>query len=284
MPLFKSLFIAITRFCLLFVVLCSQSALADKLVISTDIAPVSSLVKMLVGERHEVQLLISSQQSPHHFSLKPSKLKVLRESDLVVAVSAEFAPGLTRYFGSIVGDSNLLYLIPDAAQASGDQHAWLSPKIAIEWLAAINTQLIEIDQENAAFYQLQFKQAEAKLLQLQQSLHEQLSVVRDKTFIVHHDAYTHFAAAFNLPKPEAIASSDATAAGAATVKRLQKLAGNADCLLNEAQHNDAIVNTVSDGLNINRGTLDPLGSALSVDETLYPLMLQNIATALIECA
>jgi len=56
----------------------------DKFSIVTDIAPVHSLVSMVVDQQADVKLLVPPNQSPHSFSLKPSQIRIINEANLIV--------------------------------------------------------------------------------------------------------------------------------------------------------------------------------------------------------
>jgi len=98
---------------------------ADKkrLRISTDIAPIHSLVLQVVGDIMQVDLIVPSSQSPHHFTLKPSQIRAIYQSDLIVIVSEAFSPSLSRHLKSLRPETTLLDLAQVLSQESpGDNN------------------------------------------------------------------------------------------------------------------------------------------------------------------
>ena len=77
-----------------------QAAMSKPLHIVTAIAPVHSLVSMVVGGDNEVTLLIPASQSPHALSLKPSQRRAIDNAQLIVVLSNEFTPSLFRHIRS----------------------------------------------------------------------------------------------------------------------------------------------------------------------------------------
>ncbi len=87
-------------------------AIADteKLIIVTDIAPIHSLVSMVIGEQTDVELLVPPSQSPHSFSLKPSQTRTINQANLIVILSNDFTPMLSRHLKSIDNSAVVLEL------------------------------------------------------------------------------------------------------------------------------------------------------------------------------
>jgi len=85
-------------------------AASDKIKIVTDIAPIHSLVSMVVGQQADVELLVPPSQSPHSFSLKPSQVRVINQAALVVTLNDNFTPALSRHLHAIDNKAIVLKL------------------------------------------------------------------------------------------------------------------------------------------------------------------------------
>jgi len=75
-----------------------------------DIAPVHSLVSMVMEGVGEPQLLIPQNMSPHHYSMRPSEAKALQEADLVVYVGHGMTPWLEPLFETVAASADALDL------------------------------------------------------------------------------------------------------------------------------------------------------------------------------
>lgn len=109
--------------------------------------------------------------------------------------------------------------------------------------------------------------------------------VRDKHFIVFHDAYQYFETAFDFPASGAISIGDATQPGPARIQEIQDRVADAGvtCVLSEPQFNPGLVETVLDGSEAGSGVMDPLGFNLELGSALYPALLLGLAESLADC-
>jgi len=263
----------------------AEFARAEAPLVVTDIAPIHSLVSMVAGDNAELVQLIPGQRSPHGFSLKPSQRSALAKADLVVIVSNSFSPSLSRQLNAD-GESSIKLALGDSvdgSHAEEDQHYWLDPNYAIKWLDLIAESLSGIDAPNAETYKQNAQAGKQFIGSMYQSQKQKLKPYGSNEFVVHHDAYSRFANAYLLAQPKAITVSDARAPSARQIKNIQQLLGSDTCVFAEAQHNDAIVNTVSMVAGVERGMLDPLGSELTAGADLYPMLMDNLVDSFADC-
>ncbi len=319
----RLLFTSICQLLVLLLVIGGTARAANtKLHVVTDIAPVHSLVSMVVAGGAETTLLIQPAQSPHAFSLKPSQRRAMNQAQLIVLMSEAFTPSLHRYLETAKRDNAVLILsehngphshtphennpesdhdaTPVLDQSSSpthsavlneneqydlenDLHAWLNPENAIDWLDKIATAMARIDPPNANLYKNNAAMAIQQLAALHIELQESLKPVRSREYIVYHDAYQHFAKSYALRPPIAIALSDARSPGAAKLRAIRAQAMKVSCAFSEVLHDDAIVDMITQQLPIKRGILDPIGTNQSTGESLYPNLMRTLAQQFVDC-
>lgn len=173
----------------------------------------------------------------------------------------------------------------DHAAGAHDPHAWLDLENAKVWLDAIATELSSADPENADAYIANAAAGRAELDTLITEIETILDPVRDRNFIVFHDAYQYFETGFDMPAAGAISLGDAAKPSPARVEEIHDRVAEADvtCVLGEPQFNPDLVQTVLDGTEATSGVLDPLGSDLEPGTALYPQLLRNLAQTLADC-
>lgn len=168
---------------------------------------------------------------------------------------------------------------------AADPHAWLSPDNAAVWLNAIAASLSAADPDNAGAYFANAAAGRAELAALSEEMTQILDPVRDRNFIVFHDAYQYFESAFDFPASGAISVSDAADPSPARIAEIQARMAEqgVTCVLSEPQFNAKLVTTVMDGSAARSAVLDPLGSDLEPGPQLYPQLIRNLATTLADC-
>lgn len=166
-----------------------------------------------------------------------------------------------------------------------DPHAWLDPQNAQAWLGAIAATLAEADPGNAEAYRRNAAAADGELDALMAELSATLALVREKPFIVFHDAYHYFEDRFGLEAAGAISLGDASAPSPARIAEIRETlrATGAACVFAEPQFPPDLIETVVEGAAARAAVLDPLGVTLAPGPGLYPALLRNLAAALRDC-
>lgn len=169
--------------------------------------------------------------------------------------------------------------------AEFDLHFWLDPQNGKVLVGDIAKVLSESDPEHAAQYEKNAADYAEKLDALTKDIDSELQPVKDKPFIVFHDAYQYFENRFDVKAAGSITVSPDKAPGAARIKDIHEKIKSlgAVCVFSEPQFEPKLVNTVIDGTEAKTGVLDPLGSELKDGPDLYPQLIRNLADSLKSC-
>lgn len=163
-----------------------------------------------------------------------------------------------------------------------DSHAWLDPGNGRLWTQLIAAELSRLDPENAAAYAANAEAALAAIDAADAEAAALLAPVKDRPFIVFHDAYGYFTTHYGLTVAGTVSAGDAAAPGARHLAELRETA--AACLFPEAQHDPALITQLAEatGATIG-GALDPEGSTLEPGPALYPEMILTLARTIAAC-
>lgn len=166
-----------------------------------------------------------------------------------------------------------------------DPHAWLDPENARAWLDVIAADLAALDPEHADAYAANAAEGKAELETLISEINSKLDSIRDKNFIVFHDAYQYFENRFSISAAGSIRLSDASDPSPARIAEIRGkvVELHVSCVFSEPQFNPGLVQTVFEGTDAKVGVLDPLGSDLTLGPDLYPQLLRNLADNLTSC-
>ncbi|MEJ5082877.1 MULTISPECIES: zinc ABC transporter substrate-binding protein ZnuA [unclassified Ochrobactrum] len=166
-----------------------------------------------------------------------------------------------------------------------DLHFWLDPQNGKVLVGNIAKVLSENDPEHAAQYEKNAADYADKLDALNKDIETELQPVKDKPFIVFHDAYQYFENRFGVKAAGSITVSPEKAPGAGRIKDIHEKIKSlgAVCVFSEPQFEPKLVNTVIDGTDAKTGVLDPLGAELKDGPDLYPQLIRNLADSLKNC-
>lgn len=171
-------------------------------------------------------------------------------------------------------------------QSGTDPHAWLDPANGKVWLDVIAVALAEKDPDNATQYLENAATGKADIDAAVSRIEITIAQLKDRQFIVFHDAYQYFEKRFEIPAAGTISIGDASKPSPARIAEIRKVVTdlNVGCVFTEPQYNPGIVKAVFGGTGVNTsGVIDPLGSGLATGADLYSDLLIEIADGLQSC-
>ena len=166
-----------------------------------------------------------------------------------------------------------------------DLHIWLDPMNAVAMAVAITDALSEADPANAATYHDNEHDLIHRLEDLVDEIDAALAPIRDKPFIVLHDAYQYFEDRFGLAAAGSITVNPERAPGVQRVTEVRDRVRELDgvCVFAEPQFDRRIVDVVIEGTQARAGTIDPLGADIDDGPELYFEMMRTLAASFNEC-
>jgi len=173
----------------------------------------------------------------------------------------------------------------DDHEKEDDVHIWLSPDNAVKIIKKINKELSLFFPENAKTYSQNANQMIKRINQIKDELKNELSAIKDKPYVVFHDAYQYFETSFDLNAVGSVALEGDIASSPKQISfikdKIVKL--KASCVFQEPQFDSKLVKIVVEGTNAKIGTLDPLGVNIKSAENFYLQLLKNMAKSLKDC-
>ncbi|MGI3125235.1 zinc ABC transporter substrate-binding protein ZnuA [Nitratireductor sp. PBL-C9] len=300
-------------------------AFAADMQVVTSIKPVHSLVAGVMEGVGEPALILQGAGSPHTYSMRPSQARMLANADLVFWVGPGLEVFLEKPLETLAGeatqvalsDSEGLTLLEmreggafeahshgddhddhddhgheaeefghDHAHDHGpDAHLWLDPDNAKIMVSAIAEALSAADAENASAYAANAAALNERIAALQTELSAELEPVKDRPFIVFHDAYQYFEKQFGLAAAGSITVSPEIIPGAQRVDEIRTKVRELDaaCVFAEPQFEPRLVEVVTEGTDAKSGVLDPLGAEIEDGKDLYFELMRGMAASLKTC-
>ena len=173
----------------------------------------------------------------------------------------------------------------DDHEKEDDVHIWLSPDNAIKIVQKVNKVLSLYFPENSKIYNENTTKFIDKIRNLKMELIKELSPIKNKPYIVFHDAYQYFEKTFELNAVGSVALEGDIASSPKQISIIKDkiVKSKASCVFQEPQFDSKLVKIVVEGTDAKIGTLDPLGVNISENKDFYLQLLTNMTKSLKEC-
>jgi len=166
-----------------------------------------------------------------------------------------------------------------------DTHLWLDPMNAKAMAEEIEKTLVSADPANAAAYQANGAALMKDLDALDAELQAAVAPVRNRPFIVFHDAYQYFEHRYGVSVAGSITVSPETMPGAERIGQIHKKVKElgATCVFAEPQFEPKLVAVVTEGTPARSATLDPEAATLKSGPGLYFELMRGLANSMKTC-
>lgn len=290
-----------------------------------SIKPIHSLVASIMKGLGEPTLIVEGAASPHTYSMKPSNASALEKANIVFWVGHGLEAFLEKPLESLGSGAKIVELDDapgleklkfreggafeahddgdeheasaeggeDHAHEEGhhheegefDMHLWLDPVNARAMAAEIEKTLAAADPDNAATYKTNLDALSTRLDALDKTLTETVTPIKDKPFVVFHDAYQYFEHRYHVKVAGSITVSPEVLPGAERLSEIHAkiVELGATCVFAEPQFEPKLVNVVLEGTPAKSGTLDPEAATLEAGPDLYFQLMEGIGTSLKTC-
>lgn len=289
----------------------------------TSIKPLQLIAAAVQEGVGTPEVLLPPGASPHHFTLRPSDIRRVREADLLYWIGPDLetflprvlegrsAPSLAvqeikglhlRHFGEEHRHDDGDHADEHAAeqQADGasegehdelhrpgalDAHLWLEPGNARRIAQRMAQDLAAADPANASRYAANLAAFNERLSAVDNQLKARLKPLSGKPFFVFHEAFDYFEEAYGLAHAGVFAVSAEVPPGARKVANMRKRleAAGPSCVFSEPPMQPRLAQTLSEGLPVRMAVLDALGYDLKVEAGGYERLLMSLGSDLAEC-
>lgn len=299
--------------CLLPFSLGVQAADAPKIIVS--ILPLHAIATAVMGDQGSPTLLLPGRLGEHRATFSPRQIAEIAAADAVFLVSPGLEAKLAQMSGGeAVGGKTFIFLAEApgverlAARAGGiwathshdsetdedhqeegvlayDPHVWLDPENAKAMARAMASHLARLDATNAATYIANSDRFAASIDSLSAEIVRALAPLRDKRFVVFHDAFQYFEKRFDLVGGGSIADVSAAPPSARRLNDIKRMIAedHVVCVFREPQYDDRFVRAAIEDSGARPGVLDPIGAELEPGAGAYGLLLTGLAHDFAAC-
>ena len=208
-----------------------------KLRIVTTVAPITSIVENVVGDKADVAGIIPEGINSHTFEPIPSDSKLLSSADLIIfngldletptqkLAQANLRQGATIYSlgdKTINKDEYIFDFSFPKEQGHPNPHLWLNPQYAIRYAALVRDEVVRLDTKNRDAYEHNAAQFIQKAEALDQAIQAATQTIppNNRRLLTYHDSWPYFARRYGFRVIGAVQPSDFTDPSPREVMRL----------------------------------------------------------------
>lgn len=273
--------------------------------IVVTIKPIYSLVASITKGVAEPTLLLKGNISPHHYSLRPSEIRIINDADILFYIGNEFEFFIEKTLQNIHIDSYQLISIEGLTKypaRSGhdhdedeqhehddsirtDPHIWLSPDNAIIMAKYITKILSKKYPDKSDVFNNNLSELITKINIESVTSKEKLAKITNNNFVVYHDSYQYFEKYFGINIVGAFSNFRDEGHTAKNISDINALIKNNNvlCALSAPEYSDIIPKFIGENNKINIGTLDPLGHYAKEDSESYIYIINQMANSFTDC-
>jgi zinc transport system substrate-binding protein len=265
--------------------------------------PLHSLVSGVMGTTGNPDLVVAGHDSPHEIHLKPSQIQKLQSASVLFYLAPNFETFLQRVIHILPSEVRRVSVIQavdfpllkrrsggvwnrdmgsdkrrSESAAEADMHVWLDPKNAQRIVSVIVRELSAVFPENRLIYEANGRSLIEKLESLDIRLANALLGMKNKGFIVAHDAYGYFEERYGLYGVGALTFDPDNPPSPKTLHSLRDVIkeGKVTCIFQEPGFSAQWISAVREGSRVHLGILDPEGVTLSPGPEFYETLMENL--------
>lgn len=263
--------------CIAFLGMCSAASYgstdSNKPSVLASVHPLA-LVAASVVPKGNLSVLVPPTMTPHDFSLRPSDIDLIQAADIIIWGGVESEPYLKGFARRWPDKTWINVADMHSPGMPLDPHWWFSPDLMKQLQAALAS---HFDADSAEFAR--------RVDQVMTDNDALLADVRNRGFFVFHRAYDHWVNALQLNQLGAFTLSPERRPGLRTLRQMRKQLERGDvvCVFSEPEFSQALVQRLTEGLEIGRGELDPMAANIALAEDGYVAMLSDMAARTLSC-
>jgi ABC-type Zn uptake system ZnuABC Zn-binding protein ZnuA len=193
--------------------------------IVTTVAPITSIVENIAGDKIQLAGIIPEGINSHTFEPIPSDSKLLSSADLIILNGLDLETPTLKLARANLKTGASIYSLGDKTikeadyifdfsfpkeQGHPNPHLWLNPEYAMRYATLVRDELIRLDPKNKAVYEQNAAQFLKKLETLDQAIKEAAQTIppNNRRLLTYHDSWPYFARRYGFQVIGTVQPSD----------------------------------------------------------------------------
>ena len=198
---------------------------AQKLKVVTTVAPITSIVENVAGDKADIAGIIPEGINSHTFEPAPSDSKLLSKADIIIFNGLDLETPTVKLAQANLKQGAAIYSLGDKTikedqyiydfsfpkeQGHPNPHLWLNPEYAMRYAALARDELILLDPKNKRSYETNSAQFIKKLEALDQAIKDGIQTIPpgQRRLLTYHDSWPYFARRYGFQVIGAVQPSD----------------------------------------------------------------------------
>jgi ABC-type Zn uptake system ZnuABC Zn-binding protein ZnuA len=203
----------------------SRAPVAQKLKVVTTVAPITSIVENVAGDKADVAGVIPEGINSHTFEPAPSDSKLLNGADLVIFNGLDLETPTLKLAQANLKQGAAIYSLGDKTidadqyiydfsfpkeQGHPNPHLWLNPEYAVRYATLVRDELVRLDPKNKGAYEQNAAQFIKKAQTLDQAIKAAIQTIppNNRRLLTYHDSWPYFARRYGFQVIGAVQPSD----------------------------------------------------------------------------
>lgn len=201
----------------------ASADVGGRLRIVTTVAPITSIVADIAGDRAQVEGVVPEGTNSHTFEPEPRVAELMSEADIVFLnglgleePTRELARMHARDGSEVVELGNITVSEDDyiydfsfpEKEGKPNPHLWTDPTLARRYAEIVKDELSERQPGDALHFAANFERFSARVDELDKAMRAAFATVAERKLLTYHDAYAYFARTYGWEVIGAIQVSD----------------------------------------------------------------------------
>ncbi|WP_186821874.1 zinc ABC transporter substrate-binding protein ZnuA [Buchnera aphidicola] len=281
--------------------------------ILTVFRPLGFIAAAIADKVTKVEVILPNGATVQNYYFRPLDLIKIKNSDFIILIGDEIEPFFLKkavnYFKKktvvlskvkkinflLTHDINLkknkkkqkntLQNKKEINNILYDMHIWLSPQIALESSIAIHDMLLKLIPQKKNILDANLKNFKLCLSKTNKDIKKNISSIKEKKYFTFHNAYKYFENFYGLHPLGRFKKYPGiqTSIRYLYEVRNQILKKKARCIFTEPQFHSNIIDVITRGNNIQKGSLDLFGTAIPLVKNSYVNFLVKLSNQYISC-
>jgi ABC-type Zn uptake system ZnuABC Zn-binding protein ZnuA len=194
-----------------------------RLQVATTVAPITSIVATIVGDRADVTGIVPEGTNSHTFEPEPSVAELLSTADVVYTNGLDLETPTEELAEENLRDGAGVVELGSVALPEDDYvydfsfpredgrpnpHLWTDPTLARRYAEIVTDDVSERDPDDAAYFAANLRRFSTVIEELDAAMRASFATIPHRKLLTYHDAYAYFARTYDWEVIGAIQVSD----------------------------------------------------------------------------